>query len=163
MKTGFTFASSLKPSRFPAWSGSSESCLKLFSDQISSNIGPSSGIQGKPPDGADDPAPKGAPAGGTSKSSSGSLAGPVLAGGLRGTSTESSLEDSRARTREEAPAIGAASTSPGDEASEGISSSIGRLPLSAMGDSRKGVDRLGASPESDDRSIPKSSSASSTS
>ena len=151
------------PSQLPAWSGSSESCLKLSSDQSSSSIGPSSGIQGKPPDGACDPAPKGAPTEGTSNYSSGSLAGPVLAGGLRGISVGSSPEDSKARTREEAPAVGAASTSSGDDASEGVASSIGRLPLSAMGDSRGGVDRLGTFPESDDRSIPKSSSANSNS
>ena len=152
------------PSRLPAWSGSSESYLKLSSDQISSSIGPSSGIQGKPPDGACDPAPKGAPAGGTSNSSSGSLAGPVLVGGLRGTSAELSPDVSKAGAREEVPAVGVASASPGDDASKGMSTSTtGRLPLSATGDSRGGAIRPGASPGSEDRKSPKSSSASNTS
>ena len=75
----------------------------------------------------------------------------------------SSPEDSKAGTREEVPAVGVASISPGDDASKVMSSSIGRLPLSAMGDSRGRVDRLGASPGGEDRNSPKISSASNTS
>ena len=194
------------PSRLPAWSGSSKSCLKLPSDQISSSISPSSGIHGKPPDGAYDPAPKGVPAGGTVKSSSGSLAGPDPAGELRGASAGSTPEVIKAgtpkevpvggtsksssgslagpdpaeelrgasagstpevikaETPEEGPVAGAESiSSPDDKVPEGTSPSLGRLPLSATGDSRGGVDRPGASPGSEVRKSPKSSSASNTS
>ena len=100
---GFTFASSRMPSRLPAWSGSSESCLKTSSDQISSSIGPSSGIQGKDPEGVYDPAPKGVPAGGTSKSSKGSLAGPDPAGESREASAGSTPEVIKAGTLKRGP------------------------------------------------------------
>ena len=119
------------PSRLPAWSGSSESCLKLSSDQISSSIGLSSGIQGKAPEGVYDSAPEGVPARGTSKSSTGSLAGPDPTGEFRRASAGSTHEVIKAGTPEERPAAAATVVYSSSEAvPEGITSAVGCLPLS---------------------------------